>query len=104
MPTASTTTGSTIGISRNTCKIDLPRKVPRVIASADQKPRTTEQTATRSPTLALASTDWIHCGLAKNSQYHFSVQAGGGKISQRDEPKDSRTMKTIGSSRKTQAS
>ncbi|MNO33432.1 hypothetical protein D3C76_234420 [compost metagenome] len=41
----------------------------------------------------------IQSALEKNWPYHFSVQPGGGNTSHCDEPNDSSTMNTIGSSR-----
>ena len=50
--------------------------------------------------LALVSAAPIQAGSASSSWYHFSVQPGGGKASQRDEPNDKSTMKITGSRRK----
>jgi hypothetical protein len=50
-------------------------------------------------TLRLAAAAFIQSALEKNWPYHFSVQPGGGNTSHCDEPNDSSTMNTIGSSR-----
>ncbi|MOA36570.1 hypothetical protein D3C78_1581000 [compost metagenome] len=64
------------------------------------RPSATEQIVVSTATLRLVSADSIHSALEKNWPYHFSVQPGGGNTSHCDEPKDSSTMNTIGSSRK----
>ncbi|MCY1453130.1 hypothetical protein D9M71_701010 [compost metagenome] len=49
--------------------------------------------------MRLAIAAFIQSALEKNWPYHFSVQPGGGNTSHCDEPNDSSTMNTIGSSK-----
>jgi hypothetical protein len=63
------------------------------------RPRATAAKVVSTATLRLASAASIHSGLEKNCTYHFTVQPGGGNTSHCDEPNDSRTMNTTGSSR-----
>src|SRR6185437_7559494 len=97
--TASTTTGSTIGVRKNACTALSPRNLPRTSASDARKPISTDSTVTIAASLALVSSESTQPASVKSWRYHSSVQPGGGKISHCESPNDSATMNTMGSRR-----
>src|SRR5579864_7275920 len=97
--TASTTTGSTIGVRKNALSKARPRKLPRVSASDASSPSITDSTITTSPSSTLVSSESSQPGSANSMPYHCSVQPGGGNISHCELPNESATMNSTGSSR-----
>ncbi|KGC27233.1 hypothetical protein X945_5583 [Burkholderia pseudomallei ABCPW 107] len=98
--TASTTTGSTIGVRKNACTALRPRNSPRTSASDASRPIKTEKNVTITASSKLVSKEPSQPGSVNSWRYHSSVQPGGGKISHCESPNDNSTMNAIGSSRK----
>ncbi|MCY1437796.1 hypothetical protein D9M71_539710 [compost metagenome] len=94
------TSGTIIGMVNSPYSSSRPGKRPRTRANALGRPSNTAAMVVSTATFRLASAASIHSGLEKNWPYHLKVQPGGGNTSHCDEPNDSNTMKTTGSSRK----
>src|SRR5690625_2288376 len=89
-----------MGVRKKARSAALPLKRPRTSAMEARSPSSTEKKVTSKPIFADVRAASIQRGSAKSSSYQRSVQPGGGKMSQREEPKESAMMKMIGSRRK----